>query len=134
MSHHRSERVADQIRAELARLLAEEVRDPRIGFVTVTAVELSPDMRHARVFVSALGDDLEQTLRALRRATPFLKRGLARRSGLRFTPELKFLHDSSISTGFRVEKLLHDLLPEEEDPSGHGEESAKNGDDEGDVG
>ena len=68
----------------------------------------------ATVFVSALGDDQEQTLRALRRATPFLKRGLARRAGLRFTPELRFLHDSSISTGCRVEKLLHELHPGEE--------------------
>ena len=132
MSHDRQGRVADQIRAELARLLAEEVRDPRIGFVTVTAVELSPDMRHARVFVSALGDDLEQTLRALRRATPFLKRGLARRSGLRFTPELRFLHDSSISTGFRVEELLHDLRPGEEEPTASEGEAGDSGGDEDD--
>ena len=114
MSHNRSERVADQIRAELARLLAEEVRDPRIGFVTVTAVELSPDMRNARVYVSILGDDPETSLRALRRATPFLKRGIARRAGLRFTPELRFAIDESISGGFRIEKLLGEIRDEGE--------------------
>jgi ribosome-binding factor A len=109
VSHHRPERVADQIRAELARMLAEEVRDPRIGFVTVTAVELSPDMRNARVFVSVLGDEPEASLRALRRATSFLKRGIARRAGLRFTPELRFAIDDSISGGFRIEKLLGEI-------------------------
>lgn len=109
MTHHRSERVADQIRAELARMITAEVRDPEVGFVTVTAVDLSHDMRNAKVFVSILGEDQERALRALRRATAFLRRGLARRAGLRFTPELRFEIDTSIDGGFRIDKLLGEI-------------------------
>jgi ribosome-binding factor A len=101
--------VADLIRQEIARLLREEVRDPRIGFVTVTDVELSQDLRHARVFVSTLDPDAERTLLALNRAVPFLRRGLARHAGLRFTPQLRFLLDSAVTTGSRVENLLDGL-------------------------
>lgn len=111
MSGHRSRRVGDLIREELARLLREEVRDPRIGFVTLTAVDLSPDLRHARVYVSVLQADREQALRALRRASSFLRRRLARSAGLRFTPELRFVADESVDTGFRVEGILQQLQP-----------------------
>ena len=107
-------------------------RDPEVGFVTVTAVDLSPDMRHARVFVSILGDEQERSLQALRRAKAFLKRGLARRAGLRFTPDLRFEIDESIAGGFRIEKLLGrirderpadapDAPPSDDPPSGEEE-------------
>jgi ribosome-binding factor A len=106
LSHHRHERVADRIREVLARLLREEVRDPRIGFVTLTDVRLSPDLRHARVFVSMLGGDAERRIAALRRAAAFLRRSLAREAALRFTPELQFVFDDSVAGGFRIERLL----------------------------
>ena len=109
MSPRRSDRVADLRRQEIARLLREEVRDPRIGFVTVTDVELSQDLRHSRVFVSTLDPDAERTLLALNRAVPFIRRGLARHAGLRFTPQLRFLLDSAVTTGSRVENLLDGL-------------------------
>jgi ribosome-binding factor A len=118
MSVNRSQRVGDRIREELARLLSEEVRDPGVGFVTITGVDLSPDMRNARVHVSALGKSEETVLRALRRATPFLRRGLARRAGLRFTPELRFAIDPSIAQGSRVDRLLREIQDE------HGELAA----------
>jgi len=108
----RSERVADRIRDDLARLLLEQVRDPEVGFVTLTAVELSPDLRHARVFVSILEDET-RSLEALRRATPFLRRALARQSGLRFVPKLRFEADRSTATGFRVERLLAENPPDD---------------------
>jgi len=109
MTTHRSERIADLIRHELANVLREEVRDPRLGFVTLTAVDLSPDLRNARVFVTVLGQDEQQSLSALKRATPFLRRSLARRAGLRYTPELHFLFDSSVATASRVEELLREI-------------------------
>lgn len=109
MTHNRSRRVADRLRQELARLLTEEVRDPGVGFVTLTDVELSPDLRHARVWISVLGQEEQTALAALRRATPFLRRSLAHSSGLRFTPELRFQIDPSISGGDRIERLLQQI-------------------------
>ncbi len=111
----RSERIADLIRQELARLLREEVRDPRIGFVTITEVDLSPDLRHARVYLTTMGDDRETTLKALGGAAPFLRRSLAAACNLRFTPQLRFLFDESVETGFRVERLLQDIKTEDEE-------------------
>jgi len=122
VTHHRPDRVADRIREELARLLNEEARDPGLGFLTVTGVELSPDMRHARVYVSVLGPDQERALDALRRATPFLRRGLARSAGLRFTPQLRFFPDPAVAAGIRVEELLREIhepddrAPQEDEP------------------
>lgn len=115
MTTHRPERVADLIRETLARALLEEVRDPRIGFVTLTGVELTPDLKLARVYVSTLGPgtEREQSLAGLRRAAPFLRRTLARKAGLRFTPRLEFLFDSTLEDGSRVERLLSDLREEQ---------------------
>jgi ribosome-binding factor A len=112
MSPRRADRVGERVRDELARIISTELRDPGVGFVTITSVELSPDLRHARVYVSVLGADLDASIAALRRATPFLRRELAHRAGLRFTPELRFLGDASIATGSRVERLLRDLEDE----------------------
>jgi ribosome-binding factor A len=124
MTIRRPERVADIIRLELARVLREDVRDPRVGFVTLTDVQLSPDLRSARVFVSTLDDQDEQsTLEALERATPFIRRALARSAELRFTPRLQFVFDGSLATGSRVESLLKEIRPEGElSPSEQGDE------------
>lgn len=108
----RADRVADRIREELARLLREEVRDPRIGFVTLTSVDLSPDLRHARIYFTVLGQETQQALAALDRASPFLRRKLARSAGLRFTPRLEFRHDASLESGLRVDRILDDLAHE----------------------
>jgi ribosome-binding factor A len=113
LSHHRSERLADQVHQILARLLREEVRDPSVGFVTITEVKLSSDLRHARIFVSAI-TDAEECLEGLKRAAPFLRRGLASKGGLRFTPELRFLIDESVAGGFRIQDLLDDVVPGDE--------------------
>ena len=108
MTQHRPERVADRIRQVLARLLQERVRDPRIGFVTLTDVRVSPDLRHARVYVSIMDDDPEPSFRALIRALPFFRQALAREAGLRYTPSLRFVMDDSVAGGFRIERLLDD--------------------------
>lgn len=123
MKSRRLERIADRIRDTLARLLLEEVRDPRIGFVTLTGVEVSADLGHAKVFVTALGGDRqEETLRALNGAAPFLQRELGRALRLRAIPHLRFLHDPSLDRGERVESLLREAgVPETEDAGDDGE-------------
>ena len=120
MTGRRGERMADLIRAELARALRDEVRDPLLGFVTLTEVRLSADLRTARVYVSVLDRDPRGTLAGLRRATPFLRRVLARSAGLRFTPDLRFVFDPSLASGSRIDELLREAGHDDEgsDPSG----------------
>ena len=117
MSVDRAARVADQIRQALSEAVRRDVRDPRVGFVTFTSVKLSPDLRHARVFVSTPGgpEALADALAALDHARAFLKRVVATRAKLRFTPELRFLEDVSIARGARVESLLEDIRRERGD-------------------
>src|SRR5215510_14866782 len=110
----RPERVADQIRSELAMLIAREVHDPGLGFVTLTRVHVSPDLQQARVMFTALGDDKARTAsaRALERAAPFLRRQIGQRLRLKRTPELRFTYDESIASQDRIEQLLRELHPE----------------------
>jgi len=109
MTIRRADRVADQIRGCLARCVLQELRDPGLGFVTITQVKLSPDLRHATVFVTVIPpEQSEESLAALNRARPFLRRALARESGLRFTPDLRFLYDDVFEGGQRVEQILRD--------------------------
>ena len=108
---HRIERLADQIRAEIAALITEDLRDPRIGFVTVTRVELSADLQHARVLVSVLGDESaqQQTIEGLASAAGYLRHEVTRRLRLRRAPEILFVLDHGPEEGIRLEKLLQDL-------------------------
>jgi ribosome-binding factor A len=108
----RSDRVADQIRSELALLLSRgEVHDPGIGFVTITRVQMTPDLQQARVFYTALGDETarKNTERALHRALPFLRRQVGSRLRLKRVPELDFLYDQSIAGQDRIEQLLNEI-------------------------
>jgi ribosome-binding factor A len=107
----RPDRVADQIRGELGQLLAREVHDPGIGFVTITRVQVTPDLQHARVFFTALGDERTRrnSDRALHRAIPFLRRQIGSRLRLRRVPEIEFIYDESIAGQDRIEQLLQDL-------------------------
>ena len=107
----RPDRVAEQIRGELALLLTREVHDPGIGFVTLTRVQISPDLQVARVFYTALGDGTarKNSARALDRAAPFLRRQIGSRLRLKRVPELKFLYDESIAGQDRIEQLLNDI-------------------------
>ena len=111
----RPDRVADQIRSELATLLVRDVHDPGIGFVTLTRVQLSPDLQQARVRYTSLGDDKARTAtaRALERATPFLRRQIGSRLRLKRVPELKFDYDESIAGQDRIEQLLTDIRRDE---------------------
>jgi len=107
----RPERVADQLRSELALMLAREVHDPGVGFVTLTRVQVSPDLQQARVMYTALGDDKSRanTAKALLRVAPFLKRQLGARLRLKRAPDLKFIYDESVAGQDRIEQILTDL-------------------------
>ncbi len=107
----RPDRVGDQLRAELAQLLAREVHDPGIGFVTLTRVHVSPDLQSARVHYTVLGDEKARanSAKALGRATPFLRRQIGSRLRLKRTPELQFLYDNSIAGQDRIEQILNEL-------------------------
>lgn len=112
----RPRQVGDVVRAELAERI-RELRDPDIGFATVTAVEMAADLRSARVFVSVFGDDaaFAKSIEALRGAAHRLRGEVGRNCGLRFAPELLFVPDRSVRTGARVEELLRSL-PETREP------------------
>ena len=107
----RTARVADQIRGEIASMLAREVHDPGVGFVTITRVTVTADLQQARVYYTALGDDTARrnSGRALGRATPFLRRQIGSRLRLKRTPEIEFLYDESIAGQDRIEQLLSDI-------------------------
>ena len=103
--------MADQIRGELALLLTREVRDPGIGFVTITRVTVSADIGLARVFYTVLGDEKARanSAKAIDRALPFLRRQVGMRLRLKRVPELKFNYDDSVAGQDRIERLLHEI-------------------------
>lgn len=109
VDYRRSERVGDQIRMEIAEILMTKVKDPRIGFVTVTSVEVSNDLRYARVFISALGENSKTTFQGLERARAFMRGELGRRLKLRFVPELSFCEDHSAEEADRIYKLMDEM-------------------------
>jgi ribosome-binding factor A len=115
--NRRSQRVADLVRAELSSLLLVEAHDPAVRGVTVTGVEMSPDLQSARVYFSVLGGDAdrERAARGLARAAGFLRREVGQRCALRYAPELHFIADRSLERGARVEEILSRVLPKKEE-------------------
>jgi ribosome-binding factor A len=106
--YNRTVRVAEQIQRELAQLIQQEIKDPRIGMVTVADVEVTADLAHARVYVTVLGDDdtARETIAALNHAAGFLRRELSHRMAIRNTPALRFIHDQTTETANRLATLL----------------------------
>jgi ribosome-binding factor A len=117
MSDGRMRRVDEAVRAVLSDVIASDLKDPRIGFVTVTGVKTSPDLRHARVFVSVLGDEQVRaaSLEGLRSAHGFLQRRVASELTLKHTPTLTFAYDDSVDRGMRISQLLHEMEPSPDD-------------------
>jgi ribosome-binding factor A len=107
----RTARLAEQIRGEVAEIVTGELKDPRIGFVTVTQVALSPDLRHARVLVTVLGDDeaRQETLEGLSSAAGFVSHEVGRRLQLRRAPEVVFVPDRGAEAELKVEELIRKL-------------------------
>ena len=114
MAGNRPDRVGEQIRIELSQLIARDVHDPGIGFITLTKVSVTPDLQLARVYYTTLGDEKAQkdTDKALHRASPFLRRQIAQRVRLRRVPEIEFFYDKSVAQHDRVERILQDLKAE----------------------
>ena len=119
----RTEWVSDQIRMEIADILMRRVKDPRVGFVTVTAVDVTADLKQAWVYVTVLqGEQETGTMEALTRAEGFIKGELGRRLKLRYVPDLKFVKDTSIDRVSRVMSLLDEVKPKPAGPKESGEE------------
>jgi ribosome-binding factor A len=108
MTGARMRRVDEAMREVLSDAITSEIKDPRVGFVTVTAVETSADLRHARVFVSVLGDDAvrRRSMAGLESAHGYLQRRVAGQLRLKHTPTLQFLYDHSADRGLRIAELL----------------------------
>ena len=125
MTTHRSRRVADLVRQVVSDVILHELRDPRVGVVTVTEVRLPSDLKDARVFVSCLGDAdaREAAVDALNHAAPFLRRAVGRKVRLKYVPQLTFVADTTLDRGERLETLLQkirDERPAEPDPDPDG--------------
>ena len=116
MTTRRQEQLSDVIAEELSDLIRTRMKDPRIGFASITDVEVSADLRHAKVFVSVLGTAEEQrvTLQGLEHATGFLRHELAQRLNIRYTPEILFKLDQSIERGTRILQLINEIEHEEQ--------------------
>ena len=108
-TYKRSERVSDQMKREIADILMRKVKDPRIGFVTVTDVVLAEDLRNAKVFVSVLGGDRAATLKGLESAGAYIRTELGHRLRLRFIPELLFRYDDTAERGAHIMELLNEV-------------------------
>ena len=107
----RPDRIGDQIRAEVADLLARELQDPGLGFITVTRVRVTADLQIARIYYTSFGDDRARrsTRSALDRATPFIRRQIGSRLRLRRVPEMQFVFDESVEQQERLERLLQEI-------------------------
>ena len=126
----RADRVSGQLRRELAQLIQMEVKDPDIGFISVSDVEVSRDLAHANVYVTVFNEEqATTTLKALRRAAGFLRSRLGGEMRMRNVPELHFLHDASVETGHRMDRLIEqavaaDTAPDEKQERGQADHEA----------
>ncbi len=115
----RTNKVADLTRDEVSRLILHDVRDPRIGFVTITGATVTPDLRSARLFVSVLGDAdaRDASLEALNNAAGFIRRAVFKNLRLRHSPSVVFELDDSLDRGARIEKVLRDIHSNQDGPT-----------------
>ncbi len=111
----RTEQVAEAIKEEVSGLIQRELRDPRLGFVTVTRVEVSPDLKYAKIFFSVLGDETskQESLKVLKHASGFLRHELSHKMTIRYTPQLHFEFDVAMEHGDKIQRLLMELEQEE---------------------
>ena len=119
MQGRRVDRIEEQLRIEISQIIEREIHDPRVGagLATVTAVKISPDLRHARVFITALGNEEEhkKTIQGLRSAASYIRHSLSKRlHHLKRIPELTFDYDESVEQSFRIEKLLDEIKSDHE--------------------
>lgn len=124
MTSSRRERLAEELQSEISTLIRREIRDPRVGFVTLTGASVSPDLAHARIYVTVLGTDAarQQSLRALNRAAGYLQRAVFKQLRLRRPLEIVFVPDEAAYTGNRIEELLDQIHRSDEEDAGEEEE------------
>ncbi|HHT49416.1 MAG TPA: 30S ribosome-binding factor RbfA [Firmicutes bacterium] len=117
MSEFRAQRLAGLIKAELGAILQKDLKDPRIGFTSITNVRVSKDISHAKIFVSVFGDQEQQTatMKGLESAKGFIRTELGKRIRLRYTPEIHFVFDNSLEEGAKVLSLLNQMQKEGEE-------------------
>ena len=113
-SQLRIEKLQELIKQEMSKMLLREIKDPRIGFVTVTDVEMTGDLREAKIFVSVMGSDeqVQESLKGLKSALGFIRREIGKRIRLRFTPEISFALDTSLDYSEHIQKILLDIEKE----------------------
>ncbi|UWG98533.1 30S ribosome-binding factor RbfA [Dehalobacter sp. DCM] len=111
MSKHRAFRLAESIKAEVSKIIREDIKDPRLGFVTVTDVDVADDLRHAKIYVSVMGkeDEVTSSLEVLNKAAGYIRSELGRTISLRYFPEITFKYDQSIENGAHISKLLREV-------------------------
>lgn len=119
MRYQRSQRVSELLLHEISHMVQFELKDPRIGFVTLTGVDVTSDIQHAKIYFTVMGDEevRRKTLTGLDKSIPFIRRELGRRLRLRTIPELSFQYDKSIEYGARIESLLKESGVGEADDS-----------------
>lgn len=117
MANVRVHRVAEQLKKEVSDIISNHIKDPRVGFVTVTDAEVTGDLQEATIFITVLGEDeqKEASLEGLNKAKGFIRSEIGKRIRLRKTPELDFKFDHSTEQGNRIDQLLHDLKRDEHD-------------------
>ncbi len=120
MEYKRSHRVGEMIHKEISRILERGLKDPRVGFVTLTSVDVTSDLSIARVYYTVMGDEKvrAETARGLEKATPYIRRQLSRQLKMRHTPSLDFRYDTSIEYGNHIESLLKEIDDERKDDQG----------------
>lgn len=132
MTHYRTARLNEQLKREIALTLRQKVRDPRVGEISVMEVRVTSDLSLARVYVRTLGAEgsEEESLEGLKAAAPFIRTELGKVLHIRRVPELRFLYDTTLDSALRIEKVLKEVLPDEEesgkdpaDPEGEGVEA-----------
>ncbi|GAB6180697.1 30S ribosome-binding factor RbfA [Desulfotomaculum defluvii] len=113
---HRPERVAEAIKKEIADLIRNEIKDPRLGFVTITGVEVTKDLSFAKIFISVMGsaDQRQETVSILQKAAGYMRSEIGRRIKVRHAPELIFKLDTSLDHGTRIMEILHEINTQEE--------------------
>jgi ribosome-binding factor A len=125
----RQRRVQELLVQEISDIVRRDLKDPRVGFLTITDAEVTPDLRHARVYFTVLGDHTqrEETEKALKRAAGFIRAEFARRAQMRFVPELRFDYDAALERGTRIHELLEQVRRDERQDDGAGSGSADRG-------
>lgn len=127
----RLERLNEQVKREVSEILRTEVRDPRVGVVTVTEARVAPDLSFARVYVRSLGGGEEELFAGLEKATPYIRRALGKRLSVRHVPELRFEPDRALEHALHIEKLLSEVLPDDREAAEAGTVEDESDKDEG---